>query len=78
MHNLLFERQRFLNDGNLLEYASELGLDLNQLCHAVLRVHGCDPSQLMERRLGGFSARRCANAQRSVGAASPRVGKAVR
>lgn len=35
MHDLLFERQKFLNDGNLLEYASELGLDLYQFLRAI-------------------------------------------
>jgi len=35
MHNLLFERQKCLSDGNLLEYANELGLDLHQFLHAI-------------------------------------------
>lgn len=35
MHNILFERQKFLGDGNLLEYANELGLDLYQFLCAI-------------------------------------------
>jgi protein-disulfide isomerase len=35
MHNLLFERQKFLRDGNLLEYANELGLELHQFLQAL-------------------------------------------
>ena len=35
MHNILFERQKFLSDGNLLEYANELGLDLHQFLRAI-------------------------------------------
>lgn len=35
MHNLLFERQKFLGDGNLLEYANELGLELHQFLQAI-------------------------------------------
>lgn len=34
MHDLLFERQKF-SDGNLLEYASELGLDIYQFLRAI-------------------------------------------
>lgn len=35
MHNILFERQKFLSDGNLLEYANELELDLHQFLYAI-------------------------------------------
>lgn len=35
MHNLLFERQKFLSDGDLLEYANELGLNLHQFLQAM-------------------------------------------
>lgn len=35
MHDLLFERQKLLGDGNLLEYANELGLDFDQFLHAI-------------------------------------------
>lgn len=35
MHNILFERQKFLDDANLLEYANELELDLHQFLHAI-------------------------------------------
>ena len=35
MHNLLFEHQKFLNDGNLLEYANQLELDLHQFLRAL-------------------------------------------
>lgn len=35
MHNTLFERQKFLSDGNLLEYASELELNLHQFLREI-------------------------------------------
>ncbi|MEG4805683.1 thioredoxin domain-containing protein [Microcoleus sp. ARI1-B5] len=35
MHNILLERQKFLSDGNLLEYANELELDLHQFLYAI-------------------------------------------
>lgn len=35
MHNFLFERQKFLSDGYLLEYANELELDLHQFLYAL-------------------------------------------
>ncbi|MEH2079510.1 MAG: DsbA family protein [Nostoc sp.] len=40
MHNILFERQKFLSDSNLLEYANELGLDLYQFLRAIAS-HQC-------------------------------------
>ncbi|MBE9225507.1 DsbA family protein [Phormidium sp. LEGE 05292] len=42
MHNLLFERQKFLNDGNLLEYANELGLDLYEFLGAIAQRQYAD------------------------------------
>jgi protein-disulfide isomerase len=35
IHDILFERQRSLRDGDLLEYANELGLDLCQFLYAI-------------------------------------------
>jgi protein-disulfide isomerase len=35
MHNLLFEHQKFLTDGYLLDYANQIGLDLYQFLRAI-------------------------------------------
>jgi protein-disulfide isomerase len=40
MHELLFEQQDALDDGALLEYADELGLDVARFGHELMtRVH---------------------------------------
>jgi protein-disulfide isomerase len=40
MHELLFEQQEALDDGSLLEYAEELGLDVRRFGHELLtQVH---------------------------------------
>ena len=35
IHSMLFERQQFIRDGDLVEYANELGLDLCQFLQAI-------------------------------------------
>jgi protein-disulfide isomerase len=42
IHNILFERQQALRDGDLVEYANELGLDLSQFLRAIAQHQYAD------------------------------------